>query len=52
MADDSALDGTAMPLDRAVRELLNHPWGALIVCPPKPIAVYKAEDPGDLFLLT
>ncbi|NOY29253.1 MAG: hypothetical protein GXP28_03470 [Planctomycetes bacterium] len=52
MADGNALDGTTMRLDRAVPELLDNYWGALIICPPKPIAVYKPEDIADIVLLS
>lgn len=51
MADGNPADGRAMRLDRAVPELLGNHWGGLIICPPKPIAVYKREDIGDLILL-
>ncbi len=51
MADGNPSDGTSMRLDRAVPELLDNHWGAVIICPPKPIAVYKSEDIGDLILL-
>jgi hypothetical protein len=30
---------------------LNNHFGALMICPPKPIALYKEEDPSDLILL-
>ena len=51
MADGNANDATAMTLAQAVGELLDNHWGAVIICPPKPIAVYKEEDIGDLILL-
>ena len=51
MADGNASDGVSMRLDRAVPELLDNHWGALIICPPVPIAVYKAEGIADLVLL-
>ena len=51
MADGNPADGRSMRLDRAVLELLGNHWGALIICPPTPIAVYKPEDIGDLVLL-
>lgn len=52
MADGNPLDGNAMRLDRAVSELLDNHWGAIIICPPRPIAVYKQEDIGNLILLS
>jgi hypothetical protein len=51
MADGNPADGRSMRLERAVLELLDNRWGALIICPPIPIAVYKPEGIGDLVLL-
>jgi hypothetical protein len=51
MADSSDDDGRFLPLDQAVPMLLDGPWGAVLICPPKPIALYKEEDIGRLFLL-
>ncbi|MFO0922645.1 MAG: hypothetical protein U0905_09190 [Pirellulales bacterium] len=51
MADGHSADGRHMRLEQAVLELLDSHWGALIICPPIPIAVYKPEDIGDLVLL-
>ena len=51
MADGNPSDGLSMRLDRAVQELLDNQWGALIICPPVPIAVYKAEGIADLMML-
>jgi hypothetical protein len=52
MADGNRLDGTEMRLELAISELLHNRWGALIICPPKPVAVYKQEDIGELILLS
>jgi len=51
MADSNDLDGKELRIDVAVTELLNNHFGALMICPPKPIALYKEEDPSDLILL-
>ncbi len=51
MADSSDEDGRSLPLEQAVGALLDCPWGAVLICPPKPIALYKEEDIGRLFLL-
>lgn len=51
MADGNELDGQNLRLERAVEELLDNCWGALIICPPKPIVIYKEEDPGQLLIL-
>ena len=52
IADGSSADGRSMRLDRAVPELLENHWGALIICPPIPIAVYKPEGNANLVLLS
>ncbi len=50
VADHNARDGTTMNLNDAAGELLLNHFGALIICPPKPIALYKTEDIGKLIL--
>jgi len=44
-------DGMGMLLENAVQTFLENRWGAVIVCPPVPIAVDKGEDPSELVLL-
>ena len=51
VADSSSLDGRELTLERAFDELLGHPFGFVLICPPVPIALYKEEDIGDIFLL-
>lgn len=51
VADSSNLDGTKLRIELAVPELLNNHFGALMICPPKPVVIYKEEDIGDLILL-
>ena len=51
MADGNAHDGHELRLEHGITELLRNHWGAVLLCPPKPIAVYKTEDPADVFLL-
>ncbi len=51
MADASSVDGRELRLELAVDELLGHSWGFMLICPPVPIAVYKQEDIGEMFLL-
>jgi hypothetical protein len=50
LADGNTFDGRELRLDRAVPELLDNYFGALILCPP--VAVYKPEGTGDLILLS
>ena len=51
MADGSPYDGRELRVESAVDELLTHPFGVVLICPPVPIALYKEEDRGDMFLL-
>lgn len=51
MADGNNYDGWDLRLEVGVSLLLDNQWGALLICPPKPIAVYKSEDIGDVLLL-
>lgn len=52
VADGNEFDGRELRLERGVAELLANFLGAVLICPPKPIAVYKEEDPGRLLLLS
>jgi hypothetical protein len=51
MALQHELDGGDLPLEEAIDVLLTSPWGVLLICPPRPVALYKAEDPGGMTLL-
>ena len=51
VADSNDLDGRSLRNELAAPELLNNHFGALIICSPKPIVIYKEEDIGDLILL-
>lgn len=51
VADSNSLDGQSLRIELAVPELLNNHFGALIICPPKPVVIYKEEDIGNLILL-
>src|SRR5262245_47354715 len=46
MADGNESDGRELRIERAVDEMLANHWGAVLICPPKPIALYKEEDVG------
>ncbi len=50
MADGSELDGQWLRVELAVGELLRTVWGAVLICPPKPVAIYREEAPGAFFL--
>ena len=43
MADDNDLDGAELSLEMAVDDFLFCEFGAVIICPPKPIGIYKGE---------
>jgi hypothetical protein len=51
VADGNPNDGKELRLEAGVEVLLGNHWGAILICPPKPIGVYKAEDIGELVLL-
>jgi hypothetical protein len=51
MADSNDLDGSEFDLETGVDELLFSEFGAVLICPPKPIALYKPEDVRILILL-
>lgn len=51
LADGNELDGRELRVELAVPEFLFNHWGAVMICPPKPIAIYKEEDIGDLILM-
>ena len=51
VADGNENDGREMQLSSGVSTLLGNHWGAILICPPKPIVVYKEEAPGRLVLL-
>lgn len=49
VADESGRD--ALPLEEGVRELLQRFCGAVLICPPHPVAIYKQEGVGEVYLL-
>ena len=51
MAFQNDLDGSDVRLALGVQELFESPWGIILICPPKPIAIYKEEEIGCLYLL-
>ncbi len=51
IADQNEKDSHELKLSHGIEELINNHWGAIIVCPPKPIVVYKPEAPGKIVLL-
>ncbi len=51
VADQSEYDGREIKLGTAVEEFWSSQWGMLLICPPKPIVVYKQEAPSDFVFL-
>jgi hypothetical protein len=51
IADGAEFDGHELRLELGVENALESYWGVVILCPPEPLAIYKAEDPADLILL-
>lgn len=52
MADSSNLDGHEVRVELAVDEMLHTMWGAVLICPPKPVAIYREESPGAFYLFS
>ena len=52
IANGSQLDGKELPLADGVGELTFCDFGAVLICPPKPVAVYNPEDIKRLILLS
>ena len=50
-SDGGDADGATLPLREALTAVLDNSWGAVLICPPIPIALYKEEDIGRLILL-
>ena len=51
MALQHELDGHDVPLEDAIGVILSSSWGVALICPPRPVALYKAENPGGMTLL-
>ena len=51
MANGNEHDGHELRLEWGVDALLDEHFGAVLICPPKPVAVYKSEEPGQPVLL-
>lgn len=51
MADGCQADGRELRVELALAEFLSNFWGSVLICPPKPIALYKEEDIGSMYLL-
>lgn len=43
ISDDSDLDGKRLPVCEAVELTTGGDWGTIMICPPRPIAVYRSE---------
>ena len=51
MALQHELDGHDVPLEDAIGVVLSSSWGVALICPPRPVVLYKAENPGGMTLL-
>lgn len=51
IADQSEYDGRETDLNTATDLLFENHWGTLLICPPKPIIVYKREASSELLFL-
>lgn len=51
LAEDTALDGRAMPLEDALREVVGRGLGAFVSCVPGRLAYFEGEDAGARYLL-
>jgi hypothetical protein len=51
MSASSDLDGSELDIETGIWELQGSQFGALLIFPPRPIALYKPEDIGYLILL-
>lgn len=51
MAYGNSFDRREIRIEMAIDEMLGSVLGFIMICPPIPIAVYKAGDVGDLLLL-
>ena len=45
ISDDPELDGKLLQMREASELTAGADWGTIMICPPKPIAVYRAEAP-------
>jgi hypothetical protein len=52
MALQHHLDGCDVSLEEGIDVILTSPWGVALICPPKPVVLYKAEDPADRLFLS
>lgn len=50
LADGAEEDGGEMGVEVAVDFLVGHDWGVVLICPPGPIAIYKEEAIGEMYL--
>ncbi len=45
ISDHSELDGQLLPTSQAIELMIDATWGTIMICPPKPIAVFREEAP-------
>ncbi len=51
VADQNSKDGRELRLESGVEELIENYWGAILICPPKPIVIYKSEASSECTVL-
>ena len=53
ISDDSELDCKLLPLSQGAELTASAEWGTIMICPQKPIVVYRPEaSEGSLYLFT
>jgi len=45
ISDHSEIDGQLLPISQAIELTVDATWGTIMICPPKPIAVFREEAP-------
>jgi hypothetical protein len=51
ISDHPDIDGRNLPTSEAIELTIDATWGTIMICPPKPIAVFREEAPlENLFL--
>jgi hypothetical protein len=52
LAEADSMDGRTMSLDDAVKALVGHGAGAVVICIPGRLAYFEGEGPADRFVLS
>ena len=51
ISSNDKLDGTKMPLDEAIREVIGQEWGSFISCVAGKLGFFQSEELNDRYLL-